>query len=189
MTLAPNARSLAPRHQPPTKHQSSRIRAYSERAGVPIPTGKASEPASRAPLLLHCTQHTQRACALRKTLEENHPAQSSQPASRQGKARQGKQAGGQAGTAPSSPLFARSRPLAKKPHAQVYHELIRRLPARVALRALERGRGTSTRAHTLRCCKAGQAKCERSAYLLVCLLFYSTGEKRRPPGMRRRGGT
>jgi hypothetical protein len=130
MTLAPNA----PLSLRDTNHQTpaSRIRAYSER-GFPFPRARrASQPAV---LHSYSTAHsTHSACALRKTLEENHPAQPSQQASQQ--ARQGK-ASKQASKHSPDPLFARSRPLAKKPHAQVYHELIRRLPTRVALRALE----------------------------------------------------
>jgi hypothetical protein len=165
MTLAPNARSLPSRHQPPN---TSLPHSCILRAGVPIPTGEASQPASRAPLLLHCTQHTRRVCPQENSRgEPSSPAQpAGQPA---GKARQGKarQASRQASTAPTRCSHAADhwrKSLMRRCTTSLLGDFL------LGLHCV-RWRGRSTRAHTLRCLhgRAGQVGEE---CLLACLFTY-----------------
>jgi hypothetical protein len=180
MTLAPNA----PLSRRDTNHQTpaSRIRAYSER-GFPFPRARrASQPAV---LHSYSTAHsTHGACTLRKSLEENHPAQPSQQASQQARQGKARQASRQASTAPTRCSHSADhwrKSLMRKCTTSLLGDFL------LGLHCV-RWRGSKHEgAHATLLAWQGRPSV-RSAYLLVCLLTYSTGEKRRPPGARRRGG-
>jgi hypothetical protein len=177
MTLAPNA----PLSRRDTNHQTpaSRIRAYSER-GFPFPRARrASQPCS-TPTPLH-TAHTARVPSGKLSRRTIQPSPASRPASRQGKARQ---ASKQASTAPTRCSHAADhwrKSLMRKCTTSLLGDFL------LGLHCV-RWRGSKHEgAHATLLAWQGRPSV-RSAYLLVCLLTYSTGEKRRPPGARRRGG-